>query len=101
VLADTTPTRSLRAELRALADADLFALAQTEQRAVVTEDISDLSDIANAYDQRGQAHYGLVLADPGRYPRSNPRTTGRMVTALDFLLGEHPETSLTSWRDWL
>jgi hypothetical protein len=90
-----------RAELRALADADLFALAQTEQRAVVTEDIADLSVIADDYDQRGQAHHGLVLADPSHYPRASPGTIGRMVTALDRLLGEHPETPLTSRRDWL
>ncbi len=90
-----------RAELRALADTDLFALAQTEQRAVVTEDIGDLSVIADAYDQRGQAHYGLVLVDQGRYPRGSPGTIGRMVTELDRMLEEHPETTPTSLRHWL
>jgi len=90
-----------RAELRALADADLFALAQTEQRAVVTEDIADLSIVADDHDQRGQAHHGLIFADPSRYPRGNPRTIGRMVTELDRLLGERPETSPTSMRHWL
>jgi non-ribosomal peptide synthetase component E (peptide arylation enzyme) len=90
-----------RTERRALADADLFALAQTEQRAVVTENIADLSNIANAYDQRGQAHYGLVLVDLNRYPRGDPRTIGRMVTELDRLLGEHPDDTPTSLRHWL
>jgi len=89
------------AELRGLPDTEIFALAQTEQRALVTEDIADLSVIANAYDQRGQAHFGLVLVDLNRYPRASPGTIGRMVTALDRLLGEHPEQTPTSLRHWL
>jgi hypothetical protein len=90
-----------RAELRALADTDIFALAQTEQRAVVTENIPDFSVIADSYDQRGQAHFGLVLVPPSNYPRGNPGTIGRMVTELDRLLGEHPESTPTSLRHWL
>ena len=90
-----------RAELRALADTDIFALAQPERRAVVTENIDDFSIIANGYDQRGQAHHGLVLVQPGSYPRGNPGTIGRMVTALDRLLGEHPVDTPTSLRHWL
>jgi len=90
-----------RAELRGLPDTEIFALAQTEQRALVTEDIADLSNIANAYDQRGQVHYGLVLVDLNRYPRGSPGTIGRMVTALDRLLNEHPDETPTSLRHWL
>lgn len=90
-----------RAELRSLADIAIFALAQQERRAVVTENIDDFSVIANGYDQRGQAHHGLVLVQPGNYPRHHPGTIGRMVTALDRLLGEHPESTPTSLRHWL
>ena len=90
-----------RAELRGLADTDIFELAQTEQRAVVTENIPDFSGIADTYDQRGRHHYGLVLVDRGRYPRGNPGTIGRMVTELDRLLKEHTETKPTSLRHWL
>jgi hypothetical protein len=90
-----------RTDLRGRSDADLFALAQHEQRAVVTENIDDFSGIADDYDQGGQAHFGLVLVPPGSYPRGNPRTIGRMVTALDRLLGEHPESTPTSLRHWL
>lgn len=89
-----------RAELRGLADTDIFALAQTEQRTIVTENIPDFSVIADTYDQRGQDHYGLVLVDPSRYHRGSPGTIGRMVTALDRL-NEHPETTPTSSRLWL
>jgi hypothetical protein len=90
-----------RAELRGLADTDIFALAQTEQRTTVTENTPDFSGIADDYDQRGQAHYGLVLVDRGRYPRGSPGTIGRMVTELDRLLEERPETTPTSLRHWL
>ena len=90
-----------RAELRALPDTDIFALAQSEQRAVVTENIDDFSVIADDHDQRGQAHFGLVLVSRSSYPRGRPRTIGRMVTALDRLLGEHPEQTPISLRHWL
>lgn len=90
-----------RLELRALADADIFAVAQQEQRAVVTENIDDFSVVADGYDQRGQAHYGLVLVPPGSYPRGRGETIGRMVTELDRLLDEHPEKMPMSLRLWL
>lgn len=90
-----------RAELRALADTAVFSLAQQERRAVVTENIADFSVIADDHDQRGQAHHGLVLVSPVRYPRGNSRTIGRMVTALNRLLGEQPNETPTSARHWL
>jgi Domain of unknown function (DUF5615) len=90
-----------RPELRALPDADLFTLAQAEQRAVVTENVDDFSVIASSYDQRGMAHFGLVLVPRGSYPRSSSGTIGRMVSALDLLLDEHPEETPTSLRHWL
>jgi hypothetical protein len=90
-----------RQELRALADSDIFALAQQEQRAVVTENIADFSVIAGGYDQRGQTHHGLVLVAPGSYPRGRRGTIGRMVTELDRVLGEHPDTAPASLRYWL
>jgi predicted nuclease of predicted toxin-antitoxin system len=89
-----------RAELRALADTDIFALAQQERRAVVTENVADFSMIADVYDQRGQAHHGIVLVPAGRYPRGNPRTIGKMVKALDELAGEQVAAP-TSPRHWL
>ncbi|MGH2903345.1 MAG: DUF5615 family PIN-like protein [Solirubrobacteraceae bacterium] len=90
-----------RTELRALADTEIFALAQQEQRAVVTENIDDFSVIADGYDQRSQAHFGLVLVPPGSYPRGSPATIGRMVTELERLLKEHTRTAPTSSRHWL
>lgn len=90
-----------RAELRALADIDLFSLAQQEERAIVTENIDDFSVIATSYDQRGQAHFGLVLVSRGTYPRSQARTVGRMVSELDRVLKERPANEPASLRHWL
>ena len=57
--------------------------------------------LADAADQRGVAHYGLVLVDPAKYPRGAQRTIGRMVRALDRLLGEHPTDKSAGARHWL
>jgi hypothetical protein len=56
-----------RADLRALSDTDLFTRAQSEQRAVVTENVDDFSIIAGGYDQRGQVEqeYRLAATAPG------------------------------------
>ncbi len=90
-----------RAELRSLPDDGVFATAQQEGRAVLTENIRDFCPIADAADQRGHVHHGLVLADPAKYPRGNPRTIGRLVTELDRLLNEHRGDEATSLRWWL
>lgn len=90
-----------RAELRALPDDGVFATAQQERRAVVTENVGDFCAIADAADQRGLPHHGLVLVDPAKHPRGNPRTIGRMVTELDRLLEGHRDDEPTSLRWWL
>ena len=90
-----------RAELRALSDEMIFALAQRERRAVVTENVVDFIPLVDAADQRGEAHHGLVLISPVKFVRGNKRTLGRLVTALDALLREHPEEEPTSPRLWL
>jgi uncharacterized protein DUF5615 len=90
-----------RPDLRTLADADLFAAAQSEQRTVVTENVRDFAPIANDFDARGTAHYGLVLVHPGAYPRGNPRVVGAMVTALDALARRYAGSDALSLREWL
>ncbi len=90
-----------KAELRALADPEIFAVAQHEQRVVVTENIDDFSAIADTHDRGGHPHHGLILLHPHRYPRGNARTIGRMVTALERLLHEQPGRTPTSLRHWL
>jgi len=90
-----------RAELRALPDIAVFARAQEERRALVTENIADFSKLADDHDRRGQAHHGLVLVDPAKYQRGDQPTVGRMVIQLDRLLHEHPSDDAISLRLWL
>jgi predicted nuclease of predicted toxin-antitoxin system len=90
-----------RPELRTLADPAIFTVAQEERRAVVTENVADFIRIADAYDQRGQAHHGLVLLAASQYPRGNARTIGRVVARLDALLAEHQGEDAMGLRHWL
>lgn len=92
---------TLRTELRALPDAEIFAWAQRQRSAVLTENITDFSNLADERDRRGEPHHGLVCVDPGKYTRGHPRTIGRMVAALERLLREHPTDDATSLRHWL
>jgi hypothetical protein len=90
-----------RPELRAAADADVFAAAQREQRAVVTENVADFVPIALDHDLRGVAHYGLVLVHPRTYPRGDTRTIGRMVIALAELATRYPGDEPSGMREWV
>jgi hypothetical protein len=90
-----------RTELRNVPDPELFAVAQAESRAVVTENVVDFIEIADERDARRAPHYGIVLVPAAPYPRGNPRTIGAMVTALDALLGRYTSDEPTSLRVWL
>jgi hypothetical protein len=90
-----------RPELRSLPDTDVFAVAQQERRAIVSENIADFSTIADAVDQSAQVHYGLVLIDPIKFPRGRESTIGRLVVALDELLEIPPADEAASLRIWL
>jgi predicted nuclease of predicted toxin-antitoxin system len=92
---------SARAELRGCSDEQLFARAQHERRAVVTENVADFSRIADEQDRGGRPHHGLVLVDPSRFPRGSSRTIGRMVRGLDRLLEERRGDRAHSRREWL
>jgi predicted nuclease of predicted toxin-antitoxin system len=90
-----------RPELRSATDDSVFAIAQQEGRAVVTENVADFVPLADAADQLGAAHHGLVLVDPSKYPRGLHRTIGRMVRALDRILNDCPGAEPTGTRQWL
>jgi len=90
-----------RKELRCLADSAIFAEAQADRRAVVTENVADFVPLAEEADQRGRAHHGLVLIDPAKFPRGQLRTVGRLVKELERLMAEFPGDDATSGRHWL
>src|SRR5437762_13027670 len=75
-----------RLDLRGQPDAIVFAAAQEEERAVVTENVSDYRPLAAYWIEQGRTHAGLILTSNRRFPRHDPRTTGRLVASLDELL---------------
>jgi hypothetical protein len=90
-----------RGELRSLPDDEVFALAQIERRAMVTDNVIDYLLLAQGRDTPGEAHHGVILVDPKRHPRGDLHTVGRLVTALDELLARHRSDEATSLRYWL
>jgi hypothetical protein len=75
-----------RPELRGLPDEILFAIAQAEWRAIVTENVSDYRPLASQTLQEGRSHAGVIFTLYRVFPRGDARTAGRLVQALDELL---------------
>jgi predicted nuclease of predicted toxin-antitoxin system len=87
-----------RPELRGQPDAIIFAVAQAEGRAVVTENVSDFRLLAGYETRAGKPHSGVIFTSDRRLPRHDPRTAGRLVKLLDELLSSHGEgTNLEYW----
>jgi hypothetical protein len=90
---------SERSGLRTSLDPDLFAAAQAEQRAIVTQNSPDLLRIAAEFIRNGGTHYGLVLTPNQSFPSATPGTIGRLYSALEALLQEDPAQENLVW--WL
>jgi len=91
-----------RAELREADDTTLFAAAQDENRAVVTENVRDYVPLAFARDAADEAHSGLVLTSNVSLPRHRrSQFVGEAVRRLDVLLREHPSDTPGSAVHWL
>lgn len=90
--------------LSGISDEEVFAVAQTVERTVVTENVGDFIPIARAYAAAGTPHHGLVLVAASVFPRDRANVAvslGAMVTALDALLNDDPDTSSGVWATWL
>jgi hypothetical protein len=88
-----------RPELRGQPDAVIFATAQREGRAIVTENVIDFRPQAAIELQFGRSHAGLIFTSNRRFPRHNPSTAGHLVTALHVLLSSGLE--LKNIEHWL
>lgn len=87
-----------RPDLRGQPDAVVFAAAQAEGQVIVTENVPDYRALAAYTLQQGRSHAGLIFTSNRRFPRHDPRTAGRLVTALDELLSRGPPvTDLEHW----
>ncbi|MCC7078157.1 MAG: DUF5615 family PIN-like protein [Acidimicrobiia bacterium] len=92
-----------RPGLRHTTDPAVFAAAQDEQRAVVTENAVDFLAVVSTYARDAVPHWGLVLTTNSRFPRHQPDQAVRLlVAALDaFLVARADSTEPTSETHWL
>jgi hypothetical protein len=73
----------------ALSDSDVLALARTEHRAVVTNNVRDFRPLHNdAITPRGAGHFGMIFL-PGSYRRTKA-DTGKIIAAPEAVLKQHP-----------
>ena len=86
---DVTSARE-RPAFRGLSDRDLLALARTDERAIVTENVADFVELHRQCIVRSERHAGMIFTSPKRFPRTR-RAIGRLVRALDALLVNHPK----------
>jgi hypothetical protein len=89
-----------RSDLLGLADQQLWVVATTERRAIVTENVRDYALLARTAAAAGGSHGGLVLISPRTFPRART-ATGRLVDALDRLVADHPGDALRDRTVWL
>ena len=84
-----------------LADPDVLALARTEHRALVTNNLGDFRPLHHeAITPGGTGHYGMIFI-PGSYRRTRD-DIGKIITALEAILDEHPgEADLANAETWL
>ena len=88
-------------EREALSDPDVLALARSERRAVVTNNIRDFRPLhVEAVLPGGPGHYGMIFM-PGTYRRTK-NDIGHLVAALEAKLGQYPgEEDLVNAEEWL
>lgn len=83
-----------RADLRSLPDAQVFAVAQAERRAIVTRDRADYLGIDRSHREAGLTHAGLVLVS-SRLPDA---AVGPLVKALaEFLTSDMAYPGFVHW----
>ncbi len=76
------------AALRLSSDEELFEIAQSLRRAVVTENVADFRPLDARMQGRGQAHHGLVLTTNRSFPRHSSRVVGALTVALAAYLDD-------------
>lgn len=87
------------AHLRSQPDVVIFAVAQSENRTVVTDNVNDFRGLAINELNRSGDHAGLILTNNRSLPRHVPRITGKLVRALNALLSS--DLDVTNLEFWL
>ena len=81
---------SADASLRGLSDPDVFELAQSQERAVVTYNRDDFEAIVLECAGLGREHHGLVIVHPVRFPSGDfaPLVKALKALSMDEALGK-------------
>lgn len=86
-------------DLVSATDADVFARAQSDARAVVTENVTDFMALDAGCRRRGDDHAGLLFVLKEGLPRARAQFVGALTRRLDAWLDEHQkdEPSVIDW----
>ena len=85
----------------AFLDEALLEACQSEQRALLTNNVGDFATIARNWAAQGRRHCGLIFTSDASMPRSRDRI-GRYVAARDALLTVNPRpVALLDQIHWL
>jgi len=68
----------------------VFAAAIAEERAILTEKVPDFRRLEAEALASDEPTPGLIFTTNRQFPPGDPATVGRLVLALDALLGERP-----------
>lgn len=91
----------LELEMTGTADEALLALAASQGRALLTNNVRDFATIAVLWARGGQDHCGLLFTSDESLPRGR-RTIGLYVEVLGALLHAHPaQDALRNQVRWL
>ena len=75
-------------------DEEVFAVAVSEGRAVVTEDVAGFRQLETEALARGEQPPGLIFTTNRQFPRGDPATIGRLVRSLSVLFDQQPDLSV-------
>jgi len=88
---------SEHADLRGVADPDLFAYAQAAERALVTYNRDDFLELDRRFRSQGREHHGIVILSPKRFPQG-AASIGPLVASLEQLIATGaPYESFIQW----
>lgn len=90
-----------RPDCEASSDPEILAVARSEHRALVTDNLRDFRPLhAEAITPGGPGHYGMIFI-PGGYRRTRA-DIGKIVAALEAVLAVNPgEADLADGEAWL
>jgi hypothetical protein len=91
VIATSEPAHAGR--YAGISDDEVFARAQDDGRAIVTDNIADYEQVRSDQEHRGQSHDGLLYAlNPPFNRHRGDRVIGQMVNALAHFLSSPDAT---------